>query len=205
MVACSVTAADGLQATCRLDGFRTGGLLEVGGLCAVDDMCPLSLQLRDMGLHRLGHHAALGDHKTLVAGAGSRLEHAVAEGRSQEQTVADVVAVEAGAVDGEDGLDELRCQLAHLVDGELHEQLVSLLLPHVADGQVDEEVVVGFAPLQETLAALHVLHEVRGVAPDGVRRTHVDRCIELPAGPGIVLRRITGAVEEHVVDAGAEH
>ena len=51
----------------------------------------------------------------------------------------------------------------------------------------------------------HVLHEVGGVAPDAVRGAHVDRGVELPARPRIVFGRIAGAVEEHAVDAGAEH
>ena len=57
----------------------------------------------------------------------------------------------------------------------------------------------------ETLAALYILHEIRGIAPDAIGGRHVDRSIELPSRPRVILWRITGAVEEHVVDAGAEH
>ena len=91
------------------------------------------------------------------------------------------------------------------MDGELHQQLVGILLPHIPDGQIDQEVVVGLPPLQETLAALHIFHELGGITPDGVRRAHVYRGIELPAWPGVILGRIAGAVEEHTVHSGTEH
>ena len=91
------------------------------------------------------------------------------------------------------------------MDGELHQEFVGLLLPHVADRQQHEKIVVGLSPLQKTLATFNVLHEVGGVAPDAVCRTHVDRGVELPSWPGVVLRRVAGAVEEHVVHTGTEH
>ena len=91
------------------------------------------------------------------------------------------------------------------MDGELHKEFVGLLLPHVADGQVDKEVVVGLSPLQETLAALYIFHKVRCIPPDAVGRRHVDRGIELPSRPRIILGRIARAVEEHMVYAGTEH
>ena len=91
------------------------------------------------------------------------------------------------------------------MDGELHQQFVGVLLPHIPDGQIDQEVVVGLSPLQETLAALHIFHELGGITPDGVRGAHVYRGIELPARPGVILGRITGTVEEHTVHSGTEH
>ena len=91
------------------------------------------------------------------------------------------------------------------MDGELHQQFARVLLPHVAHGQVYQEVVVGLSLLQEALATLHILHKIRCIAPDGVRRTHVDAGIELPARPWVILGRIAGAMEEHVVHAGTEH
>ena len=91
------------------------------------------------------------------------------------------------------------------MDAELHEQLACILLPGVAHGQQHEEIVVGLSPLQEALATLHILHEVRSIAPDAVRRTHVDAGVELPTGPLVVTRAVARAMEEHVVHAGAEH
>ena len=54
------------------------------------------------------------------------------------------------------------------MDTELHEQFLGVLLPHVADRQIDKKIVVGLSPLQETLAAFHILHEIGGIAPDTV-------------------------------------
>ena len=117
--------------------------------------------------------------------------------------IADVVAVVAEAVDGEDAADELRRLLIHRVDIELHQQVFATtavfalpfriviawasLVPHVADGQIYEEIIVGLSQLQETLTATDILHQIRCIAPDGVRRTHVDRGIESPARPRVVL------------------
>ena len=121
-----------------------------------------------MCFYGLGHVSATGYDESAIASAGFRLEHPVLEADAHQETFRYIVAVEPCTVDVEDGLYELWCQFAHLVDGELHEQLVGLLLPHVADGEVDEEVVVGLSHLQEALASLHVLHEVGCVAPDAV-------------------------------------
>ena len=130
-----------------LDGLGLSGRLQVGGSCTVDHMCPLRLQSGDVLSDVLWHHPALRNHKSFVSCAGRRLQHTVLIRCGEQQAVGDIVTVEAGAVDVEDGLDELRCQLSHLMDGELHQQLVGLLLPHVAHREVDEEVVVGLAPL----------------------------------------------------------
>ena len=141
-----------------------------------------------MSLDRFGHVATARDYQSAIACASSGFEHTVLVRHTHEQTLGDVVAVETGTVNIENGLNEIRRQLAHGVNGELHEQLVLLSAPHVAHGQKHEEVVVGLSPLQERLATLNIFHKVRSVAPDGVRRTHIDRGIELPAGPGVVLR-----------------
>ena len=74
------------------------------------------------------------------------------------------------------------------MDGELHEELAVGLLPGIANGEQHKEVVVGLSPLQEALAAFHVLHEEGGVAPDAVGGTHVDGSVEFPSGPLVVLR-----------------
>ena len=205
MIARRVLPSDGLQAAFHFHGLGFGGGSEVGGSRTIYNMCALCLQLLNMLSDILGYHLALRNDEAFVARAGSRLQQTVFAGCGEQQTVGDVVAVETGSVDGQDALDELRCQTAHGVDAELHEQLAGVFLPHVANGQVDEEIVVGLAPLQETLTALDILHEVGGIAPDAVGGTHVDGGVELPARPRVVLRRIAGAVEEHVVDTGAEH
>ena len=158
-----------------------------------------------MGFHLLGHVAAAGNDEGFVAGSGGSFYSAVHHLATHQQTLGDIVAIEASLIDVEDGLDKLRRQFAHSMDGELHEQLLGILLPHIANGQIDQEVVVGLSPLKETLAALHILHELGRITPDGVRRAHVDRGIELPAWPWIVLGRIAGAVEEHTVHTGTEH
>ena len=76
---------------------------------------------------------------------------------------------------------------------------------HVVVGQIDKQVVVGFTPLQETLATGDVCAESRHGVPLRVLRTHIDGGVELPRGPWIVLRRVAGSVEKHVIDAGHEH
>ena len=107
------------------------------------------------------------------------------------------------------------------MDVELHQQvltattvLAGLLVvvvawptdtPHVTDGQIDEKVIVRFAKLQETLAPLYILHQIGGVTPDGVGGRHVDAGIELPTGPGIILGRVTGAVEVDVIHTAGKH
>ena len=112
----------------------------------------------------------------------------VLTGDAHQQTLGDVVAVEAGTVDVENGFDELRCQLAHSVDRELHEQFIGVLLPHITDGQEDQEIVVGLSHLQERLTTFDIFHKVRCIAPDGVGGRHIDRGVELPARPLIVFR-----------------
>ena len=188
MMTCRILAANGFQTMLRLHRFRTGGLCQLLAIDLVEYLGALSLEGFDMSLDRFGHVATARDNQSAIACASSRFEHAVFIRHTHQQTLGDVVAVETGAVNVEDGLDEIRRQLAHGVNGELHEQFVLLSAPHVAYGQQHEEVVVGLSPLQEALAALHIFHEVGGIAPDGVRGTHIDRGIELPAGPRIVLR-----------------
>ena len=91
------------------------------------------------------------------------------------------------------------------MDIELHQPVLGILAPHVSYRQINQEIVVWLSPLQIGLAVGDVLHQFRSIAPDAVGRTHIHRSIELPAWPWIVLRRIGGAMEEHVVYAGAEH
>ena len=205
MVAGIVPAAYGLQSKA---GLHLLGLGRTGHLFyarTIYYLCPLSLQFGDVLPDMFGHIAAAGNDKALVARASLGDKHTVLIADTHEQPLGDVVAVEACLVDVKDRLDELGSQLAHGVDGELHEQLTRVFLPHVAHGEVDQEIVVGLSPLQETLATLHVLHEVRSVAPDAVGRAHVDRRIELPSRPFVILGRIAGTVEENVVYSGTEH
>ena len=206
MVAGGVLTADGLQAQLGLQGFGRGRARHLGGVNAADDVGALLPQLLDVLLHGWGHEAAAGDDEPSVGGAAAGDELPVGTaGGQQQQALGDVVAVEACMVDVEDGLAELGHQPAHGVDGELHEQLARGLAPCVAHGQQHQEVVVGLSPLQEALAALHVLHEEGGVAPDAVGGAHVDGGIELPPWPRVVAGAVARAVEEHVVHARAEH
>ena len=205
MVARGILAADGFQAVFRLHGLGLGGSIHLGHVRAIDDLGTLSLHGLDMGFHLLRHVAAAGNDEGLVAGSGGCLYSTIHHLAAHQQALGDIVAIEAGLIDVEDGLDKLRCQFAHSMDGELHEQLLGVLLPHITDGQIDQEVVVGLSPLEETLAALHILHEFGCITPDGVRGAHVDRGIELPAWPWVVLGRIASAVEEHTVHAGTKH
>ena len=135
VVARGVAAADGLQAAVRLHRFGTGGGAEGGGVGVMEDVGTLGFQLGDMGFDRFGHLAGAGDDEAAVASAGLGDELSVLTGDAHQQALGDVVAVEAGAVDGEDGLNELRGELTHGVDGELHQQLPGVLLPHIANGQ----------------------------------------------------------------------
>ena len=101
------------------------------------------------------------------------------------------------------------------MDVKLHQQLLTqhafatldrhALAPHVSHRQVYQEVVVGLAHLQKTLTALYVFHQVRSIAPDAVRRTHIYRGIEFPAWPCVVLWRVARTVEVDVVDTTGEH
>ena len=131
--------------------------------------------------------------------------------------VADIVAIVAEAVDAEDAPDKLRTFLVHGMDVELHEEVfpapavfalrLSIIIartadaPHVMDGQIDQEIIVGLSHLQERLAAFDILHQERGIAPNAVGGTHIDRCIEFPSGPWIMLRGVATAMKEDVVDA----
>ena len=75
----------------------------------------------------------------------------------------------------------------------------------ILERSIDKHVVVRSSHLQETLAALDVLHQVGRIPPDAVRRTHVDRCIEFPSRPLCCAWCIGSAMEQHVVDACHEH
>ena len=205
MIARRIPAADSLQATFRLNGFGGGSLSERRGIYIIKDVGTLRLQLFNVGFYALRHLSRTRDDEALVAGTGFGDEHTILIGDTHQQALGDVVAVEAGAVDSEDGLDKFRRQAAHRMDGELHEQFPWVLLPHIAYRQQDEEVIVGFSPLQERLAAFHILHEVGGIAPNRVRGRHINRGVEFPARPRIIFRRVARTVEEHVVDAGTEH
>ena len=91
------------------------------------------------------------------------------------------------------------------MDVELHQPLLRVLMPHIADRQIHQKIIIGLPPLQELLATLDVLHEVAGIAPNGVCGRHIYGGIELPAGPRIVFGREAGAVEQHPIDTCAEH
>ena len=123
--------------------------------------------------------------------------------------VRDIVAVVAQGVDTQDAADKLRSFLVHGVDVKLHQQtflaLGVALGPHVTHGQVYQEVVVGLTPLQKTLAALDIIHQIGGITPDAVVGGHVNRGIETPSWPGIVFRRVAGAVEKDMVYTAGEH
>ena len=83
--------------------------------------------------------------------------------------------------------------------------MTGIFLPHLLHGQDDKKVVVGIAPLQETLATADIAHQPRGVAPSGIGGTHVDRGVELPSRPRHVARTVGRTMEEHVVDTAGEH
>ena len=155
--------------------------------------------------HVAWHDVVARNDDALVSGSGSCFNHTILKGTRAEVLVADVVAVESCLVDVENHLDKLRCLLRHTVDVELHQPVLGILAPHISYRQINQEVIVWLSPLQIGLAVGDVLHQFRSVAPDTVGRTHIHRSIELPAWPWIVLRRIGGAMEEHVVYAGAEH
>ena len=107
------------------------------------------------------------------------------------------------------------------MDVELHQQVLAIaavfagllvvvvaratLAPHVANGQIDQKVVVGLSQLQKTLTALNILHQIGCVAPDAVRRTHINAGIELPAWPRIILGRVARTMEVDVVNTTGEH
>ena len=146
------------------------------------------------------------NHKPLVCGATRSMEHAIIIIGVEQYSVGNIIAIEACLVDGIDTLHKLRSQLAHGVYRELHKAFARrALCPHVVDRQIGEEIVVRTTHLEHALATLHILHEVRSIAPNGVVRTHVYRCIEAPSWPCLVLRRVGCAMEEHVVYASTEH
>ena len=155
--------------------------------------------------HVAWHDVVARNDDTFVSGSGSRFNHAVFKGTRAEILVADVVAVEPCLVDVENHLDKLWCLLRHTVDVELHQPVFGILAPHISYWQINQEIVVRLSPLQIGLAVGDVFHQFRSIAPDTVGRTHIHRSIEFPAWPCIVFRRIGGAMEEHVVYAGAEH
>ena len=135
--------------------------------------------------------------------------------------VADIVAVVTQAIDGQDATDKLRCFLVHRVDVELHQQVLTVatvlagllvvvvaratLAPHVANGQIYQKIVIGLSQLQKTLTELNILHQIGCVAPDAIRRTHINAGIELPARPRIILGRVARTMEVDVVNATGEH
>ena len=155
--------------------------------------------------HVAWHDVVARNDDTFVSGSGSRFNHAVFKGTRAEILVADVVAVEPCLVDVENHLDKLWCLLRHTVDVELHQPVFGILAPHISYWQINQEIVVRLSPLQIGLAVGDVFHQFRRIAPDAVGRTHIYRSIEFPAWPCIILGRVGGAMEEHVVYAGAEH
>ena len=155
--------------------------------------------------HIAWHDVVARNDDTSVSGSGSRFNHAVLKGTRAKVLVADVVAVESCLVDVENHLDKFRCFLRHAVDIELHQPVFGILAPHISYRQINQKIIVWLSPLQIGLAVGDVLHQFRSVAPDAVGRTHIHRSIEFPSWPWIVLWRIGGAMEEHVVHSGAEH
>ena len=205
MMADTVVAANHLQAQVLSHQFRFCRLFHRLDVVALDNLGALCLEGRDVLNHVAWHDVVAWDDDALVSGSGSRFNHTVLKGTRAEILVADVVAVESCLVDVENHLDKLRCLLRHAMDIELHQPVLGILAPHISYRQINQEIIVWLSPLQIGLAVGDVLHQFRSVAPDAVGRTHIHRSIELPAWPWIVLRRIGGAMEEHVVYAGAEH
>ena len=205
MMAHAVAAANHLQSELLSEKLWLGGLCHCFGVVALDNLGSLRLEVGDMLDYVAGHDVIARDDKTLVAGAGSGLYHAILKGTRAQVFVADIVAVESGLVDVEDGLDEFRGLLGHRVDVELHEPVLGVVAPHVSHRQIDQKVIVRLSPLQVGLAVGNILHEFRSISPNTIRRTHIHRGIKFPSRPWVVLGRIGRAMEEHVVHAGAEH
>jgi hypothetical protein len=82
---------------------------------------------------------------------------------------------------------------------------MSVFFPHIPDWKEHEEVIVGLSSLQVCLATVNVFHEFGSIAPDAVRWTYVNGCIEFPSWPGIILWRIACAMEIDIIDTCAEH
>ena len=155
--------------------------------------------------HVAWHDVVARNDDALVSGSGSCFNHTILKGTRAEILVADVIAVESCLVDVENHLDKFRCFLRHAVDIELHQPVLGILAPHISYWQINQEIIVWLSPLQIGLAIGDVFHQFRRIAPDAVGRTHIYRSIEFPAWPCIILGRVGGAMEEHVVYAGAEH
>ena len=104
-----------------------------------------------MGFHGFRHDTSFGNDYSPIGCSGFRLCHSLGGGGGEQESVADVVAVEAFSVDVENGAYEVGGFLCHGMDVKLHEPVFGVSSPHVSYWQVDEEVVVGLAPLQPCL------------------------------------------------------
>ena len=208
MVAVAVVAADDAQSQfgAQLLALQRQ-CLQCVGLVALRDGSSLLPQCLDMVLHAVRQVFRHGDDQCLVACAGLRLQHTVYEGGMHEVALAGVVAVQSHGLQVVGTLFQLMHLRRQLVDVEHHHpvlEVAGILVHGVGKGRIDQHVVVGLSQLQEALHALNVFHHARGILPDAVRGTHVDGGIELPARPGSILRRVAGAVEQHVVDTAGE-
>ena len=200
-----VCTSDDFQSVLTLHHLRLGSFFHGHHVMSVYHACALVLQSLDMRLHILGHHASLGDDDSLVSCACRGAKTATGIFRRHEQVVADIVAVESRLVDVENGAYEVGSLLVHRVYVEHHEPVLRVVAPHVPHRQIYEEVVVGLSPLQISLAAGDISHQFGSVAPYTVIRTHIHRRIESPPRPWVILWRVGGAMEEHVVHSGTEH
>ena len=78
------------------------------------------------------------------------------------------------------------------------------MLHDIIERPVQQDVVVGSARLQYRLHARDVGMHRAEVVPQWIGRRELRRCVEEPAGPFGVGRRVHGAVIEDVIDAGGE-
>ena len=187
MVAVGILASDSFQAQLGLHGFCLRCFTHLFLVDAIDDMGTLSLELFDVLSDVLGHLSTAGDDESLIACAALRDELSVLTPGIHQQSFRDIVTVIPGLVDSQDTLDEIGSQFSHGVNRKLHQEFARIFLPHITYGQVNEKVVIGLSHLQKTLTARYIVHEVRGIAPNAVRRTHVDGGVKLPPWPLVVL------------------
>ena len=83
-------------------------------------------------------------------------------------------------------------------------QLVAAVMDKILVGKINQHVGCRRTVLKDRLASFEITIEGGKIVPQSAIRTHVSGCIEQPAGPFGVLRRIGNAVEKQMVHATQE-
>ena len=135
----------------------------------------------------LWHDAPFRDDNGLVCRASFCCQSAFLEHCGQEEIVTNIVTIKPHVVNLVDCTYEIRSFLVHGVDIEHHKPIIRVIAPHITYGKVDKEIIVGLSPLEICLASCYIRHQFGSVPPDAISRTHIDRGIEAPSRPWLVL------------------